>query len=72
MELYLGGPYQSFCDPCGKAYKSGTLKYSAKDKRYIDISTKKTCDFCEELSIGVLHGKSVCDEHIGSVMNDQI
>ena len=73
-ELYFGGSYQTFCKPCGIKYKNGDLRYSAKTKSYIDIASKKDCDFCGEPAI-FYHkpsGKSVCNEHIGSVIDDQV
>jgi hypothetical protein len=71
-EMYFGGSYQTFCKTCAKDYKSGKIRYSVKEKTYIDITKKKTCDFCEESSVGVIHGKSVCSDHIGNVIDDQI
>lgn len=73
-DLYFGGSYQTFCKSCGIKYKNGNLRYSAKSKSYIDLELKKDCDICGEAStfFHKASGKSVCDEHIGSVLDDQV
>jgi hypothetical protein len=71
-EKYFGGSYQTFCKECGIKYKNGELRYSSKDKSYIDIATNKECSICGDLAENSIHGRVVCDEHIGSVIDEAI
>jgi len=69
---YFGNSTSSFCQDCGKKRQTGNLQYSQKHNAYIDIAQNKTCDFCEQPSIGNIHNKSICNEHLGSVIDDQV
>jgi len=67
-ELYFSGPYKAFCKKCGKKFIKGELHYSKKDNSYIDVKDNRVCSYCKEAPIGVIKGKSVCQEHIGKVI----
>lgn len=69
-EIYLTSPNICFCKNCGTKYQKGELVHDNKTKRYIDIKSKTTCDFCKDIPIGSINGKSVCREHIGEAVGD--
>jgi hypothetical protein len=71
-ERYFGGSYQTFCHSCGIKYRDGDLRYSPKDKGYIDTVTQKKCSICGEHAENTIHGRTVCDNCVGEVMPNEI
>ena len=69
-EIYLTSPNINLCKKCGTKYQKGELVHDRKAKRYIDIKSKSTCDFCKDIPIGSINGRAVCKEHIGEAMGD--
>ena len=68
--VYLASQYSALCKDCGKKHNKGDLIYNRKDKNYLDIKDKTTCDSCGEPAIGNIKGKVVCREHIGDAVGD--
>lgn len=69
-QIYLTSPNINLCKKCGKKYQKGELIHDRKAKRYIDIKSKSTCDFCKDMPIGSINGKAVCQQHVPNAMGD--
>jgi len=66
---YFGNSYSSFCIKCGKLKQSGDLVYRPERKGYMNLKDVSKCDYCELPATGHLHGKAICDEHIGKAVD---
>ncbi len=65
---YFGNSYSSFCLKCGKLKQAGQLVYRPDAKTYMNLKDVTKCDYCKQPATGHLHGKAICDEHIGKAV----
>ena len=64
-EIYYSSPYRSMCEKCYDVTAASANTGTMTNDSYV---INHTCKYCDNKSIGMIHGDSICTEHINKAL----